>query len=219
MYDFLKKITQEEGKADRGKILTVILKKANTLSGLDKTALEDLFASLFQILGQYSQAWREAVEITSSKFVFDVDLATQRSYVEAKLKEYGLTDVEHSYDQFMKNCDRDGEPVLETLRKIYEGVIKYLVTELKGKVGSDMFATLHLLEKERLLKTTENSPEPLNPEPHFVKHHSELNYAYNLYALLSYYAYTGPNDELQFSLYVQTISWLYFLFKRYEGLS
>ena len=215
----IKKLSQEEGKADRGKIISIILKKAKDLSGLEKEALDELFASLFQILGHSSQQWREAVDIISSKLVFDIDLAGQRTYVEGKLKEYELTVVEESYDRFMKSCERDGTPALETLRKVYEGVINYLVNKLNGKMGSDFFTKLHLLEKKGLFKTTQKISEPLNADPHKIKHHLELHYAYNLYGLLSHYgAHLVPIDELQFSLYVQTISWLYFLFKRYERL-
>jgi len=209
----LKSIHGDERKNDKGMILSIILEKANSLSGIEKSPLKDLFNALFQLIGDSSPQWREAVNVISTKIVFDADLAQQKTYIKRKLSDYGLENIELDYERFIRSCERDNQPSLETLRNVLQGVINFIISKIGGKIESTMKETLKHLEKD-ILKTTAKIPPP---KPNRESDHKELLYSNDLWGLLSHYgSHPNPADDIQFSLFISTLSWIYLLLRRYE---
>lgn len=65
----IKLIHGDAVKADKGKIISIILREADALSSINTTSLSDLLYSAFQVLGDISRQWQIAVDIITSKLI------------------------------------------------------------------------------------------------------------------------------------------------------
>ena len=211
----IKSIHIDPKNNDKASILNLIIEQAQSMSGLKKPPLQQILNALFQLIGEPSPQWREAVDIISTKLSYDVDFAKQKIYIQTKLREYGLDPIEVDFERFMKSCERDNQPALETLRKVYEGIARFLINKVKEQwVKNPMKQNFIHLEGKSILTAT---AEPSLPDTKKAGAHKEVAYSEDLWGLLSHYgSHPNPTDELKFTLFISTLSWIYLLLKRYE---
>ncbi len=139
----IKKINQDDVKADKGKCLTIILKKAHTLRAEDTASLNELFAALFQILGEPSQQWREAVDIISSKMAVGFTPLMNRTIHTDDPENIDLK-IERAKALFVKYNATDDDR-MEAIRNLGD-VLEYLKKDdirLANKDESELFNILN----------------------------------------------------------------------------
>ena len=190
-------------------ILALIADKAKKMAETKKQPLIEFLNLISKIAVEKKAEWREIVEMIIEKIDMGSHIALQKTYIENELKHRSLTTVLHDFTNAFKSFENTRRGTIGQLRPAYEGLIEALVRQKGGTPTGNTKDDLKFLETQSILKET-----PTNrPDPNL-----EFNFSYKLYGLLSYYGmHPSPAPpEIIFTVFIETVSWIYLLLKRSE---
>jgi hypothetical protein len=194
---------------DAADVFAIIVDKAKYVSGVQKEPLRDLLNLILKVEVKTKEEWRTTVELILGKLDMGTHLALQKAYIETELQKRGFTAELYDFTGSFDSFDTNSRSTIGQLRPVYESLIKKLVIQIGGSPTNNTSNNLRELEINGILQET-----PTNTQDQ----HLELNFSYKIYGLLSYYGvHPGPiADELIFTIFIETISWIYLLLKRSE---
>jgi tetratricopeptide (TPR) repeat protein len=156
-----------------------------------------------------NQECKEQQKVLESKYL--EILKKQFNEIQHILTEFNFTTVVKDFNEAIEIYDEDRRAPIPLIRNVLEGTIKGILRKI-GKKPKSMRKNLENLENRKILKSTpENKQDP----------HIEVSTLYKIYGMLSNYgSHSTPRyPDITPNLFINTISWIHSILKRFAEIS